>query len=91
MAKLREKKYPFFAVYLFGSYAQGRANKNSDIDVAVVSDRLKNNWNENEEKLWKYTMEVDSRIEPVGFTQKDFKQGADPLIFEIKKTGIKVV
>lgn len=89
--KLKAENYPFSAVYLFGSYRQGKATKNSDIDVAVVSDFLKRNWNVNEEKLWKYTMDVDSRIEPVGFTKKDFAQDYDPLISEIKKTGIKVM
>lgn len=89
--KLKAEKYSFLAVYLFGSHAIGKATKNSDIDVAVVSDNLKRNWNQNEEKLWQYTMNVDSRIEPVGFTKKDFAQAYDPLILEIKKTGIKVM
>ncbi len=88
--KLKTENYPFSAIYLFGSYAQGKANKYSDIDIAVVSNRLKRNWNRNEEILWKYTMDVDSRIEPIGFTPEEFKQGDDPLAYQVKKTGIEI-
>ncbi|MBU4338036.1 nucleotidyltransferase domain-containing protein [Patescibacteria group bacterium] len=88
--KLKAKKYPFSAVYLFGSYAKGKPNQWSDIDVAIISDRMKKNWNKNEDILWKYTMDVDSRIEPIGFTVKDFQDNNDPMVYEIKKTGIKI-
>lgn len=89
--RLKEKKYPFSAVYLFGSYAKNKAHKWSDIDVAIVSNKLKKDWNRNEDILWKYTIGVDSRIEPVGFTIKDFQNERDPMVYEIKKTGIKIV
>ncbi len=89
--KLRAKKYPFSAIYLFGSYAKNKAHKWSDIDVAVISDKLKKDWNKNEDILWKYTIGVDSRIEPIGFTMKDFQDECDPMASEIKKTGIRIV
>ena len=89
--KLKAEKYPFLAIYLFGSHAQGKAVKNSDIDVAVISNKLKRDWNRNEDKLWEYTMEVNSRIEPVGFTPDDFKKSYDPLVNEIKKTGVRII
>ena len=89
--KLKKENYPFSAVYLFGSYAKGKTGKRSDIDVAVVSDKLKKDWNRNEDILWKYTIDIDSRIEPIGFTVEDFKNACDPMVAEIKKTGIRVV
>ena len=88
--KLKAENYPFAAIYLFGSYANNNANKWSDIDVAVISDKLKKNWNKNEDTLWRYTIAVDSRIEPIGFTVKDFKNIFDPMVAEIKKTGIRI-
>jgi predicted nucleotidyltransferase len=88
--KLVAENFPFAAIFLFGSQAKGRARRWSDIDIAVISDKFKRKWNENEELLWRYTIEVDSRIEPVGFTVKDFKEGLDPLIKEIKKNGIRI-
>ena len=90
VTELKAKKYPFSAVYLFGSYAMGKANRWSDIDVAIISDKLKKNWNRNEDILWRYTIGVDSRIEPIGFTVKDFQNDSDPMVSEIKKTGIKI-
>ena len=33
-----KKKYNVTAIILFGSYAKGTENENSDIDIAVVSD-----------------------------------------------------
>ncbi|MBW2661457.1 MAG: nucleotidyltransferase domain-containing protein [Deltaproteobacteria bacterium] len=89
--KLKAKRYPFSAVYLFGSYTKGKANRWSDIDVAIISDKLKKNWNKNEDILWKYTIGIDSRIEPIGFTVKDFQDDSNPIVYEIKRTGIKIV
>ena len=89
--KLREKNYPFSAVYLFGSYAKGKSHKWSDIDVAVVSDKLKRNRDKNENLLWHIRRDVDSMIEPHTFTVEDFEDDSDPMVSEIKKTGIKIV
>jgi predicted nucleotidyltransferase len=87
---LKKADYPFTAVYLFGSYAKGEAREGSDIDIAVLSEKLRKNWNKNEELLWKLGAGVDFRIEPVGFTPEDFKSGIDPIVREVKETGIRV-
>jgi len=89
--KLRKESYPFSAVYLFGSFAQNKSHKWSDIDVAVVSDKMKRNRDKNRFLLWDLRMDVDTRIEPHGFTVKDFQDECDPMVYEIKKTGIKIV
>ncbi len=88
--KLKEKKYPFTAVYLFGSYAKGKARKWSDIDVAVITDKLKRNRDKNENLLWHMRREVNIMIEPYGFTVRDFQDECDPMACEIKKTGEKI-
>lgn len=88
--KLEREKYPFKAIYLFGSFSNGKAGKYSDIDVAVVSNKLKKNWNLNEDMLWKYTIDVDPRIEPIGFTEEEFKDDGNPMVYEIKKKGIRI-
>lgn len=88
--ELRDNNFPFRAVYLFGSRVQGKAGKWSDIDVAVISDKLKRNWDKNELLLWRFRRNIDSRIEPIGFTVKDFKNDTDPMVHEIKKTGIRI-
>ena len=88
--KLKEENYPFSAIYLFGSHAKGSSHKWSDIDVAIISDKLKKSRDENENLLWHIRREVDSMIEPYGFTVKDFQDIDDPMVYEIKKTGIKI-
>ncbi len=88
--ELKKANYPFLAIYLFGSQAQGTAHKWSDIDVAVVSNRLRKNYDEGKFLLWDLRMDVDLRIEPHGFTEAEFKSDANPLVCEIKTTGIKI-
>lgn len=88
--KLKEENYPFSAIYLFGSYAKGKAHKWSDIDIAVVSDKMKRNRDKGRFLLWHIRRDVDSMIEPHGFTVKDFQNDNDPMVYEIKKTGVKI-
>lgn len=54
---LKRAHYPFKAIYLFGSHARGVAHQWSDIDVAVVSDKLKHHYDKNRFLLW------DSRLQ----------------------------
>lgn len=89
--KSKQEKYPFSAIYLFGSFAQNKTRKWSDIDVAIVSDQLKRNREKNNLRLWRTREGVDLRIEPHGFTVKDFQDDCDPMVYEIKKTGIRIV
>lgn len=88
---LKKNHYPFEAIYLFGSQMKGKSKEWSDIDVAVISDKLKRNWDQNRFKLWHLRRAVDLRIEPHGFTVEEFKNNASPMIDEIKRTGERVV
>lgn len=89
--ELRINKFPFEAIYLFGSFARNKVHKWSDVDVAVISDELKTNWDKKEDLLWHIRRKVNSRIEPIGFTVKDFQDENDPMVYEIKKNGIRIV
>ena len=89
--KLKQENFPFVAMYLFGSHAKGKAKQESDIDVAVISDKFKRNKDKNSFLLWKLRRDIDSRIEPFGFTKKDFKNELEPMVYEIKKTGIRII
>ncbi len=88
--KLEAKNFPFLAVYLFGSYAKSKARKWSDIDVAVVTEKLRRNRDKSMIELWRAREGIDNRIEPHGFTPEDFKINEDPMVYEIKKTGVRV-
>lgn len=88
--KLRAEKFPFSAVYLFGSFAKNTFHKWSDIDVAVVSKEIDRDSEEGRKKLFQYTTGIDSRIEPHGFSTKDFKEDWRPMVHEIKTTGVRI-
>lgn len=89
--KLREEKFSFQSIYLFGSFAKNAPNKWSDIDVAIVSDKLKKNHEKYNSMLWLLGRDVDLRIEPHGFTNKEFENLNDPMVYEIRTTGIRIV
>lgn len=88
---LYDERFPFEAIYVFGSHVHGTAHRWSDIDVAVVSNRFKNDRDEDRLLLWQVRRAIDTRIEPHGFTVEDFKNDADPIVYEIRRTGIRVV
>ena len=82
------KHYSIQEVYLFGSYAKGTNDKDSDIDVAVIINS-DNNVFDLLVELMMLTQNVDLRIEPHPIKTKDFKEG-NPFVQEIIDTGIKV-
>ncbi len=73
-------------VYLFGSYSKGNANKDSDIDVAVVIPELKGDWFTIVPELWSATRSVSTLIEPVLLEECH----PSPLYDDVMRTGIAV-
>ncbi|MDP2750699.1 MAG: nucleotidyltransferase domain-containing protein [Nanoarchaeota archaeon] len=88
---LKKERFPFSSIYLFGSYAKGNYNKDSDIDIAIVSDISAENMEKKRLSIWRARRNVDYRIEPHLFTEKDFANNSDPLAYEIRKTGFIVI
>lgn len=87
---LKKDKMPIQRVVLFGSYAKGKQNSWSDVDLCVVSPAFKDSW-QTTQYLWQ-KLPRDSKfiLEPVGYTPKDFKDESS-LINQIKKTGVKII
>ena len=83
------KHYKIDAIILFGSYAKGTENENSDIDIAIISSDF-NDIIEDGAKLIGLTWKVDTRIEPHPITTEDYKKVANPFVKEVVDTGIKV-
>lgn len=82
------KKFNIKSVYIFGSYAKGTDNIDSDIDVAVILDSDANTFDLMLE-LMMLTQNIDLRIEPHPIKEDDFEKG-NPFVEEIKTTGLKV-
>ena len=72
---------------LFGSYANGKPGKESDIDVAIIVNKIKGDYFTYTPLLWKLRRQVDDRIEPVLFEKgKD----ASGFLQQIISNGIEV-
>jgi predicted nucleotidyltransferase len=80
-----KEKYDFVRIILFGSYAKGNFNEDSDIDIAVI---LKDYSNliDIQLDLMRLRRKIDSRIEPHPFRAKDFDI-TNPIDNEIVKYG----
>lgn len=52
-------------IVLFGSQARNSATAESDIDVAVIVDRIEGDFLDIETSLYRVRRDVDDRIEPV--------------------------
>lgn len=77
------------SIVLFGSYANGTAKKDSDIDIAVVSpDFSKSNPIKDLQYLFRTAKKVDLNLEPLAFRPEEIKN-PDPRSFEseIIETG----
>ena len=84
-----KKHYNITAIILFGSYAKGTENDDSDIDIAIISDDFEDIY-ECMANLMGMTWDIDARIEPHPIKKKDFEEESDYFIKEVINTGIKV-
>ena len=80
------EKLPLKAVYLYGSYSKGNYTEDSDIDIAVVVDKLNDNFFEDTPLLWKLRRKISTLIEPVLLTEDE----TNPLYYDILRTGTLV-
>lgn len=62
---LVRKYFPVRQVFLYGSYAKGNAHHDSDIDIAVIVDKIDGDYLEQQSRLFRLRRTIDLRIEPV--------------------------
>ena len=74
-------------VYLFGSFANGVPNNNSDIDVAFVVKNMEGNFFDIIPPIHRLTEKIDFRIEPHVLSRETDYAG---FLDEIQRTGILV-
>jgi len=75
---------------LFGSYATGKHDEWSDIDLAIVSKDFIGNRFEDRNKIRKITLKINSDISPMPYRPEDFND-SDYFVKEILETGIKII
>ncbi len=88
--ELLKKEVALEQVYMFGSYAKGTYDDNSDIDVAVVAHDFTGDRFEDSLKLRKIRRKIDYRIEPHPIKSDSFNT-MNPFIREIVDTGVRIV
>ena len=84
-----KENYDVVAIILFGSYAKGTENEDSDIDIAIISSDF-NDIIEDGAKLIGLTWKIDTIIEPHPITTEDYEKVSNPFVKEVMNTGIKV-
>jgi len=82
------QRYTIKAAYLFGSWAYGTPNADSDIDIGLILERALSI--EEEASIFSDAQEMHYRLEPHVYTQKQFDIGKRAIIEDIKEHGIKI-
>jgi predicted nucleotidyltransferase len=62
-------------IILYGSFARGNEHEHSDIDVAVIVDKIEGNYLELSTRLFELVNGVDIRIEPVLLSEDSDNSG----------------
>ena len=89
---LEKDGLPIKQALLFGSYAKGKQHKDSDIDICIISPKFKDHFKAIQYLLrQRRSSDVDMGIEPVGYSPQDFAEDENPFVWEIKKTGIRIL
>ena len=87
-ADVIKNKYDLSKIILFGSFARGNFNEDSDIDIAVVFEDY-SNLLDMQLELMRLRRKIDSRIEPHPFRKRKFKI-SNPIVNEIIKYGEEI-
>lgn len=88
--QLNMNDLPIRQAFVFGSHAKGRQTEDSDIDVALVSDRFEGDFFNDHCKVSPYLIRVSYDLEVHPFRTEDFNKD-NPFVEEILATGIRIV
>ncbi|MFQ5614013.1 MAG: nucleotidyltransferase domain-containing protein [Anaerolineae bacterium] len=91
LALLREHGFQIERAVLFGSHARGETRAGSDIDLLLVSAGFEKLTWKQEEMLWSLTAQIDSRIEPIPCSERQWwDDQVSPLIQIARLEGIVI-
>jgi len=86
LKKVNENGIPVKFGVIFGSQARGVADKDSDIDLLVVSPHFDGKKDQSETTLlWELTIGTDSRVEPVPVGEQEWIEDDSRAIVEIAR------
>jgi predicted nucleotidyltransferase len=84
---LLKKHMTIDQIYLFGSYANNTNRTDSDIDVAIIVNKIEGDFFSIQPLLWKLRRQIDDRIEPI-LIEKENDLGG--FLTEIQRNGIQI-
>jgi predicted nucleotidyltransferase len=89
LALVKESDFPMHIdkAYLFGSFAKGCPEKDSDIDIAIIVNKWIGGYEEAIVPIWRLRKNIDFRIEPHIIVPDEDYAGFLP---EIQRTGIEI-
>jgi len=71
---------------LFGSYARGDARPDSDLDILVIAPEFDEPYDPRRiDLLWQLRAHTDSRIEPIGVGERQWREDRSSPIIEIAR------
>lgn len=87
--ELANKTFYIKSAFLFGSYAKGNPNSNSDIDLALVSPDFEDIPNDVVLRmLLRMARSIDSSIEPIALTESEINSPQiGSIAYDVMKTG----
>jgi predicted nucleotidyltransferase len=89
---LEERGIRVIKIILYGSQATSKFHKDSDIDVAIVSQDFGRDRYEEGIKLFEIACKIDPRIEPIPISLESYEKDTwVPLIYEIREKGVEIL
>ena len=79
------------AVYLFGSYARGDYDENSDLDMMIILDTYNSYWDElvrTSELASDLSLEYEVTISRTIMTEEKWQKGELPVLINVRAEGI---
>jgi len=90
LIELKKNQIPIQQAILFGSYAKGNYHKNSDIDIALVSEIFHGDRILDKNKIRRVTLKVSYDLQVFPYNPKDFNRH-NPFINDIIQTGKRLI
>jgi predicted nucleotidyltransferase len=81
------------SVLLFGSWARGDADPESDIDLLVVLDRVESSWDERRrmrDVLWRHSLENDTVVVAIPVSEDRLHRRQEPFLIRAGEEGVAV-
>lgn len=92
LRKVNDSGIPVTFGVIFGSQARGIADKDSDIDLLVISSHFDGKKDQRETTLlWELTIGYDSRVEPIPVGEREWIEDDSRAIVEIARREGQIV